>query len=113
MVYGLNHRGAAHLKHVEKHPVRGFDRNERNRSVRRQSLEHALMVVCWWPGRWTAYHFMHDLSDRLPNRVQLTTDGHKCYLGAVEDAFGAGTDYAMLMKIMAPPLRKVRISNRL
>jgi len=44
IVYGLNNRGAAHLKHVEKVPVRGFDWNERNRSVRRQFLEHALMV---------------------------------------------------------------------
>ena len=33
------------------------------------------------------------------NRVQLTTDGHKPYLSAVEDAFGADVDYAMLQKI--------------
>jgi hypothetical protein len=35
-----------------------------------------------------AYHFMHDLAGRLANRVQLTTDGHRPYLTAVEDAFG-------------------------
>ncbi len=46
-----------------------------------------------------AYYFMHDLASRLENRVQLTTDGHKAYLGAVEDAFGAGIDYAMLIKL--------------
>jgi len=46
-----------------------------------------------------AYHFMHDLKDRLANRVQLTTDGHRAYLSAVEDAFGAELDYAMLQKI--------------
>ena len=37
--------------------------------------------------------------DRLAHRVQLTTDGHKAYLTAVEDAFGAEIDYAMLQKI--------------
>ena len=42
---------------------------------------------------------MHDLAGRLANRVQLTTDGHHAYLSAVEDAFGADIDYAMLIKI--------------
>ena len=42
---------------------------------------------------------MHDLADRLAHRVQLTTDGHRAYLSAVEDAFGANIDYAMLQKI--------------
>lgn len=46
-----------------------------------------------------AGEFMQDVADRLANRVQLTTDGHKPYLGAVEDAFGADIDYAMLVKI--------------
>ena len=36
---------------------------------------------------------------RLANRVQLTTDGHKAYLGAVEEAFGADVDYAKLVKM--------------
>lgn len=47
----------------------------------------------------TAHEFMFDLRDRLSNRVQLTTDGHKAYLEAVEDAFGADVDYAMLIKL--------------
>ena len=47
----------------------------------------------------TAYDFMHDLAARLSNRVQLTTDGHRPYLAAVEDAFGGDIDYAMLVKI--------------
>jgi IS1 family transposase len=47
----------------------------------------------------TAYELMQDLASRLRNRVQLTTDGHKPYLAAVEDAFGADIDYAMLVKI--------------
>ena len=43
--------------------------------------------------------FMDDLRARLANRVQLTTDGHKAYLSAVEEAFGADVDYAMLVKL--------------
>ncbi len=46
-----------------------------------------------------AFEFMSDVASRLSNRVQLTTDGHKPYLEAVEDAFGADIDYAMLVKI--------------
>lgn len=42
---------------------------------------------------------MDDLADRLNNRVQLTTDGHKAYLEAVEGAFGADIDYAMLVRM--------------
>lgn len=43
--------------------------------------------------------FMCDLASRIANRVQLTSDGHKAYLQAVEDAFGADVDYAMLEKL--------------
>lgn len=43
--------------------------------------------------------FMQDLAGRLANRVQLTTDGHKAYLNAVEGAFRNEIDYAMLVKI--------------
>lgn len=60
------------------------------------------LVPCWFVGQrhaGAAYHFMHDLAGRLANRVQLTTDGHRAYLSAVEDAFGANIDYAMLQKI--------------
>ena len=42
---------------------------------------------------------MHDLRSRLRNRVQLTSDGHKAYLEAVEGAFGDDVDYAMLVKM--------------
>ena len=47
----------------------------------------------------TAIEFMDDLRTRLANRVQLTTDGHKAYLEAVEGAFGADVDYAQLVKL--------------
>jgi hypothetical protein len=43
--------------------------------------------------------FMLDLASRLKNRIQLTTDGHKVYLNAVENAFGHDIDYAMLIKV--------------
>jgi IS1 family transposase len=45
-----------------------------------------------------AQDFMHDVADRLANRVQLTTDGHGAYLGAVVGAFGIDVDYAQLVK---------------
>ena len=60
------------------------------------------LVPCWRVGNRDgaeAYHFMKDLAGRLANRVQLTTDGHKAYLEAVEGAFGADIDYAMLIKL--------------
>ena len=47
----------------------------------------------------TALEFMDDLRSRLVHRVQLTTDGHRAYLEAVEGAFGADVDYAQLAKI--------------
>src|SRR5579862_7342848 len=53
-------------------------------------------------GRY-AKAFIDDLASRLANRVQLTTDGHKAYLNAVEDAFGANVDYAMLVKLYGEP----------
>ena len=50
-----------------------------------------------------AIAFMDDLRGRLANRVQLTTDGHKAYLEAVEGAFGGDVDYAQLIKIYGGP----------
>jgi IS1 family transposase len=56
--------------------------------------------------------FIGDLAGRLANRVQLTSDGHKAYLNAVEDAFGSDIDYAQLVKIYgeAPEAFKGRYS---
>jgi hypothetical protein len=50
-----------------------------------------------------ANEFMHDCASRLSNRVQITTDGHKAYLEAVESAFGADLDDAQLQKIYGAP----------
>lgn len=46
---------------------------------------------------------MKDVASRLSNRVQLTTDGHRAYLTAVDDAFGGQIDYAQLIKIYGQP----------
>jgi hypothetical protein len=46
-----------------------------------------------------AVAFVDDLRSRLANRVQLTSDGHKPYLAAAEEAFGDDIDYAMLIKL--------------
>src|SRR5437867_1341232 len=64
------------------------------------------LVPCWFIGQrdaGCAFHFMHDLKARLANKVQLTTDGHRAYLTAVEDAFGSEVDFAMLQKIYGVP----------
>jgi IS1 family transposase len=50
-------------------------------------------------GADTAKEFMQDVASRISTRIQLTTDGHRVYADAVEDAFGADIDYAMLVKI--------------
>lgn len=52
----------------------------------------------------TAIEFMDDLRGRLASRVQLTGDGHKAYLEAVEGAFGGDVDYAMLVEQYGVPL---------
>jgi IS1 family transposase len=63
------------------------------------------LVISWYCGDRSgasAMVLMDDLQARIANRVQLTTDGHKAYLGAVEGAFGGDIDYAMLIKLYGP-----------
>src|SRR5712692_7233976 len=60
------------------------------------------LVPSWAVGRrdgFTAQAFIADLADRLATRVQLTSDGLKVYLEAVENAFGTEVDFAMLVKM--------------
>jgi IS1 family transposase len=66
--------------------------------------ETKLLITWLVGGRDSEYAiaFMDDLRDRLVNRVQLTSDGHKAYLEAVEGAFGGDIDYAMLVKLFGP-----------
>ena len=63
--------------------------------------ESKLIVSFLVGGRDAGYaiEFMDDLRTRLANRVQLTTDGQRAYLEAVEGAFGGEVDYAQLVKI--------------
>lgn len=59
-----------------------------------------------------ALEFMDDVRARLADRVQLTTDGHRAYLEAVEGAFGGDVDYAQLVKLYgnAPKDEQIRYS---
>jgi IS1 family transposase len=50
-----------------------------------------------------ARSFMEDVASRLTTRVQITTDGHRAYVEAVEGAFGMDVDYAMLIKLYGSP----------
>jgi hypothetical protein len=59
-------------------------------------------VPCWLVGPRDgeyALAFIDDLRQRLTQRVQLTSDGLKAYLEAVEESFGDDIDYAMLVKL--------------
>ena len=71
------------------------------------------LVPAWLVGNRdaeTASIFIEDLASKLAHRVQLTTDGHRAYLTAVEDAFGQNIDYAMLVKIYGPAAEPGRYS---
>lgn len=64
------------------------------------------LIISWLVGgRDSGYAltFLDDLRARVTNRVQLSTDGHRAYLEAVEDAFGADVDYAQLIKLYGKP----------
>jgi IS1 family transposase len=64
------------------------------------------LIISWMVGGRdadTAQIFTDDLKSRLANRVQLTTDGHRAYLDAVEKSFGGDVDYAMLVKLYGKP----------
>lgn len=64
------------------------------------------LIPCWHVGTRgaeSAYDFIHDLASRMANRIQLTTDGHKAYVMAVEDAFGSDIDFAQLIKMYGTP----------
>lgn len=70
------------------------------------SLDADSKLICNWfvGGRDAEYanFFMQDLAERIDNRVQLTTDGHKAYFQAVDGAFGDEIDYATLVKLYGP-----------
>jgi IS1 family transposase len=62
------------------------------------------LVITFFVGQrdeQSATFFMRDLALRLANRVQLTTDGLRAYIGAVDDAFDGDVDFAQLVKVFA------------
>ncbi len=64
------------------------------------------LIVSWLVGNRDsvcATEFVKDVASRLKHRVQITTDGHRPYLIAMENAFGADVDYAILQKIYGKP----------
>lgn len=67
------------------------------------ALDADTKLICSWMignrDALAAREFIQDLAGRLANRIQLTTDGHKAYLQAVDEAFGSDIDYAMLIKL--------------
>jgi IS1 family transposase len=72
------------------------------------ALDADTKLICTWAvgGRdaETAHNIMEDLQSRVKTRMQLTTDGLRLYLDAVQEAFGSdGIDYAMLIKIFGTP----------
>jgi len=59
------------------------------------------LIVSWRIGARdaaNAHAFIGDIAERLGNRVQMTTDGNRVYLDAVESHLGGMVDYAMLVK---------------
>jgi len=73
------------------------------------------LILSWEVGGRDASYalaLMDDVRGRLANRVQLTTDGHTPYLAAVEEAFGADIDYAMLVKLYGEPSGSPQAARR-
>jgi IS1 family transposase len=71
------------------------------------------LVPGWLVGRrdgQCAMEFIKNLASRLKYRVQLTSDGYKPYLNAVEETFGSDIDYAMLVKIYGSEQQEIRYS---
>jgi IS1 family transposase len=65
------------------------------------------LVPCWALGNRNtaaATAFISDLASRLRNRVQITSDGHRPYIEAVESAFGSEVDFSILQKIYGSSL---------
>jgi IS1 family transposase len=72
------------------------------------------LIIAWYVGRRdasAARTFILDLADRIANRIQLTTDGHRAYLDAIDEAWATEVDYAMLVKLYgAEPAGEARYS---
>ncbi len=65
------------------------------------------LIVSWhvgWREPEDAYEFARDIKERVSNRIQLNTDGHKMYFYAIDQAFGDDIDYAMIVKHYGTPI---------
>lgn len=74
--------------------------------------EDTKLVPSWYIGRRdleSAIIFMNDLASRLANRIQLTTDGLRAYVEAVENAFGGDIDYSQLIKLYGNETEKSEV----
>jgi IS1 family transposase len=63
------------------------------------------LAINWLVGERNAVYahaFIHDVWERLAGRVQLTSDGHRSYVDAVEQVFGMDVDFAQLVKVYGP-----------
>ena len=72
------------------------------------------LILSWRIGDrtlWTVRDFVADLKKRLTHRVQLTSDGPRAYVEAVEETFGCDVDYAMLSKIYALDKLALKVEN--
>jgi hypothetical protein len=59
------------------------------------------LIITWLVAtrdEFAAHEFIADLGSRLSHRAQITTDGHRPYIAAIEAEFGREVDYAMLLK---------------
>lgn len=73
------------------------------------------LIPSWLIGKrdaGCATEFVQDLAARLKHRVQITTDGHRPYLVAIESAFGSDVDYAVLVKIYGKPIAEDKPETR-
>jgi IS1 family transposase len=80
------------------------------------ALDADTKLVCsWWVGRrdWvTARSFVDDLASRMANRIQLTTDGNRLYLFAINQAFQGDIDYAVLRKLYGTSVEETSAERR-
>jgi IS1 family transposase len=63
------------------------------------------LIVSWLVGDRDGAHaraFVDDISERVTSRIQITTDGLKAYVEAIDGAFGGDVDYAVLHKVYGP-----------
>lgn len=109
-IWSFTYAKQKNVKHAKAAPVEAGD----TWTWTALDADSKLIVSYLVGGRDSEYAaaFMDDVASRLATRVQMTTDGHRAYLDAVEGAFGADVDYAQLIKIYgsAPESAKGRYS---